>query len=211
MNNHIDYTGMNAISLWNPWPWLIVRGHKSIETRSWAPPEALIGQRIAIHAGKKLAPWPVLRHVEALAARRGFDMPEFELLDTGALVGTVELSEVREYPDAQSFFKDGLGHLCTDPEVFAVTRYGWVFKYPELEESPIPLRGLQGFFNVNIPLADRARAEGVIPPWPDPVPGISKNVAMCTDCGFILGSKACMSCDFFQSEPSGGHLNDSGR
>ena len=211
MNNHLNYTGMKALSMWNPWAWMIPRGHKTIETRSWPPPEALIGQRIAIHAAQRLAQQPVLRHVEALAARRGFDMPEFKLMPRGVLVGTVELSEIREYPDAQSFFKDGLEHLCTDPEVFVVTRYGWVFRYPELEESPVPLRGMQGLFNINLSLADRARAEGVIPPWPDPVAGSPKSLARCTACGFTLGSIACVSCDFFQPDTSGGHLNDSGR
>ena len=44
---------MKAISLHQPWASLIAVGIKTIETRSWAPPKALIGQRIAIHAAKK--------------------------------------------------------------------------------------------------------------------------------------------------------------
>lgn len=45
---------MKAISLWQPWASLIACGVKVYETRDWAPPRDLIGQRIAIHAAKKV-------------------------------------------------------------------------------------------------------------------------------------------------------------
>lgn len=45
---------MKAISLWQPWASLIACGAKPFETRSFAPPRALIGQTIAIHAAKKI-------------------------------------------------------------------------------------------------------------------------------------------------------------
>lgn len=45
---------MKAISLWQPWASLIACGAKPFETRHWAPPRELIGQRIAIHAAKKI-------------------------------------------------------------------------------------------------------------------------------------------------------------
>lgn len=45
---------MKAISLWQPWASLIAAGIKPFETRDWAPPRELIGQRIAIHAAKKI-------------------------------------------------------------------------------------------------------------------------------------------------------------
>lgn len=47
---------MKAISLWQPWASLIACGAKPFETRHWAPPRELIGQRIAIHAAKKIGP-----------------------------------------------------------------------------------------------------------------------------------------------------------
>ena len=149
MNKHLDYTGMKAISVWQPWAWLIVHGHKTIETRSWPAPEALIGQRIAIHAAQRIVPLPMWRHVAYFSMiRRGILLPNLKDMDRGALVGTVELVEVREYPDAESFFKDGYGHLCTNQVLFEPVRYGWVFRDPELEESPLAMRGRQGFFPV---------------------------------------------------------------
>jgi hypothetical protein len=47
---------MKAISLWQPWASLIACGAKPYETRHWAPPRELIGQRIAIHAAKYVGP-----------------------------------------------------------------------------------------------------------------------------------------------------------
>ena len=148
MKTHLDYTGMKAISVWQPWAWLIVHGHKTIETRSWPAPDALIGQRIAIHAAKTILPHPVWRHLVILALQKDIPLPLIKDMARGALVGTVELVEVREYPDAESFFKDGHGHLCTNEALFEPVKYGWVFRDPVMEESPLAMRGRQGFFPV---------------------------------------------------------------
>lgn len=47
---------MPALTLWQPWASLIAEGVKVIETRSWAAPTSLIGERIAIHAAAKRPP-----------------------------------------------------------------------------------------------------------------------------------------------------------
>lgn len=43
---------MKALTLWRPWPWSILHGSKRIENRPWMPPRSIVGQRIALHAGK---------------------------------------------------------------------------------------------------------------------------------------------------------------
>ena len=45
---------MKALNLHQPSASLIADGRKTIETRSWPPPRALVGERIAIHAGKQI-------------------------------------------------------------------------------------------------------------------------------------------------------------
>lgn len=45
---------MRAVTLHQPWAWCIVHAGKRLENRSWAPPAKHFGERIAIHAGKKL-------------------------------------------------------------------------------------------------------------------------------------------------------------
>lgn len=44
---------MRALTLWQPWAWAIAHAGKRIENRGWKPPRWIIGERIAIHAGKK--------------------------------------------------------------------------------------------------------------------------------------------------------------
>jgi len=43
---------MKALTIHQPWASLIIHGVKTIETRGWACPKSLIGERLAIHAGK---------------------------------------------------------------------------------------------------------------------------------------------------------------
>ena len=45
---------MKTLTLHQPWASLIADGRKTIETRSWPPPRALVGERIAIHAGRRI-------------------------------------------------------------------------------------------------------------------------------------------------------------
>lgn len=48
---------MKALTLWRPWPiamfFLRYELQKDVENRGWKPPDSIIGQRIAIHAGSK--------------------------------------------------------------------------------------------------------------------------------------------------------------
>lgn len=77
---------MKALTLIQPWASLIADGRKTIETRSWAPPKRLIGQRIAIHAGIKVE--------NELAAKWGY-----ERLPVGAVIATAKLAGVRRVVD----------------------------------------------------------------------------------------------------------------
>ncbi len=67
---------MKTLTLKRPWPYAIFFGGKAIENRTWAPPAALLGQRLAIHAGMGIDD----RGSEALLAVGGFrgDLRELE-------------------------------------------------------------------------------------------------------------------------------------
>lgn len=41
---------MYALTIHQPWAWAIQEGQKLVENRTWRPPAAVVGQRIAIHA-----------------------------------------------------------------------------------------------------------------------------------------------------------------
>ena len=47
---------MKAISIWQPFATLVVKGYKIFETRTWAAPASVIGQRIGIASTKSIRP-----------------------------------------------------------------------------------------------------------------------------------------------------------
>ena len=55
---------MKALTLWRPWSDAIVHGPKRVENRPWAPHADVVGELIAIHAGRRYddldgaAEWP---------------------------------------------------------------------------------------------------------------------------------------------------------
>ena len=76
---------MKALSIRQPWAWLIVNGYKDIENRTW--PTRFRG-RVCVHAPKLLDPgwFPVL---VAEVRSREIDVPAN--LALGALVGEVDI------------------------------------------------------------------------------------------------------------------------
>lgn len=45
---------MRALTLWPEWAWAVAHLGKDVENRGWAPPSYILGQWIAIHAGKNV-------------------------------------------------------------------------------------------------------------------------------------------------------------
>jgi len=85
---------MRVMSLWRPWSFSIFHpseNAKSIENRSWAPPIALIGQRIALHDANKF-------DVSALRLfeQNGItDFPQsYDAYPSGVIVGVVTIDRV---------------------------------------------------------------------------------------------------------------------
>lgn len=133
---------MKALSIRQPWAWLILQGHKPVENRTW--PTALRG-RIAIHAGQA-----VDRYADDWIAYRfpAITVPRLASLPRGALVGSVELygcvreGEALPDPRAEPWFTGPWGFLLRDP----------------ILTPPIPYTGRLGFFEVVAPAALAAMA-----------------------------------------------------
>ncbi|AGC36100.1 ASCH domain-containing protein [Rhizobium phage RHEph10] len=136
---------MKVISIWQPWATLIVHGYKRFETRTWAPPKSVIGQRIGIAATKNVLP----KQLEA------FNDPEFQffwdLLDEdwqfedlkrGYLLGTVLLDSFEEI--TEEFIAD----ITREEKAYGWYQGGfaWRLKEPQLLEHPIPIKGAQGLY-----------------------------------------------------------------
>lgn len=81
---------MKAISIGQPWAWLIVNGHKDIENRDW--PTAFRG-RILIHAGQTMRLKSDYREAAKFAARLGVEVPHPAELARGGIVGVATITD----------------------------------------------------------------------------------------------------------------------
>lgn len=118
---------MKALSIQQPWAWLIVNGYKDVENRDW--PTKRQGE-ILVHAGKKVD-------------RNGYEwikrsfpeipLPELRDLPIGGIVGKVTITKCVTKMESRWFFG----------------RYGFVLA----EAKPLPFspcKGALGFFEVEV-------------------------------------------------------------
>lgn len=113
-----------VLSICQPWPWMILAGHKRIENRTW--PTNYRGP-LLIHASKSRK-W---MHAAAGLRQNGFRLPADDRLKYGAIVGVVELVDVVEYA--------GREDLQDDP--FASGPLCWVLANARRFRTPFPARG----------------------------------------------------------------------
>ena len=160
---------MKAITIWQPWASLIADGRKLYETRAYAPPGALIGERIAIHAGRHRS------GANAILARNwGMDdLPLGAVVCTARLVAAHHL--VSEHvragrtprPLVRPHGSEGSRLLATgwdslhaeaDPDCvggwltrddmddYAAGRWAWRLLDVQVLDPPVPARGRQGWW-----------------------------------------------------------------
>ena len=85
-------TTLSALTVRQPWAGLIARGEKRFETRSWAPPKLLVGQRLAIHAGQARLPRDLsATQIRAIESGLGLPFARWDELPFGAIVCTAIL------------------------------------------------------------------------------------------------------------------------
>lgn len=126
---------MKALSIKQPWAWLIVHGHKDIENRDW--PTKFRGP-VLIHAGKKkdidaaqdleCGRHPVTGELQPLID---------EKCQLGGIVGVAEIVDCIDASDSPWF----------------VGRYGFVIR--NARPLPfVPFKGALGFFETELTLAN---------------------------------------------------------
>lgn len=149
---------MRALSIRQPWAWLIVNGYKDIENRDWRigrkpgfggayrDRELDFPARIYVHTGKSMdvGSWEeYIRHRLTKAQWKLFrELEEFPL---GAIVGEIDIVaciEAADYPCSPWF----------------MGKYGFVLYNPVAYKQPIPYPGRLGFFNVEIPSNNQCTA-----------------------------------------------------
>lgn len=118
---------MKALSIRQPWAWLIVNGHKDIENRSW--PTKFRGE-ILVHASKGMTQDEYLE-ADIIAAENKITIPPFEELERGGIVGKVTITDCVAKSDSPWY----------------MGQYGFVLEAAE----PLPFqpyKGALGFFEV---------------------------------------------------------------
>jgi len=144
---------MKALSIKQPWAWLICAGYKDIENRTWRigresqhGPYSSYHQanftielpcRIYVHAGKGFDSEgynSLLDYPEPLGYARQnlMNVQGRGLLARGAIIGEVDITDCVTKSDSPWF----------------VGKYGFVLTNPILYKEPIPYRGKLGFFEV---------------------------------------------------------------
>jgi len=138
---------MKCISIWQPFACLLVKGYKIFETRGWAAPPTVIGQRIGIASTKNIKP-------EQRAHFASDDFQKFysalglpSVLDDmprGYLLGSVMLDSVEliteEFLEDVSMEEQQYGW-------FNIGGYAWRMTNPIEYPHPIIIRGKQGIFD----------------------------------------------------------------
>ncbi len=116
---------MKALSIRQPWAWLIVSGHKDVENRSW--PTSFRGTFL-VHAARRFD----AEGYERVKAAMDVAMPEPDAFERGGIVGAADLVACVEQHDSPWF---------SGPYGFVLT------KARPLPFAPMP--GKLGFFEVN--------------------------------------------------------------
>lgn len=120
---------MKALSIRQPWAWLIVNGYKDIENRSWPTKQRGL---IAIHASKTMTLDDYIAGMRA-ADEQGIEIPTKAELDFGYIVGVAVIKDCVTESDSPWFFGE----------------HGFVLENAK-PCAPFPYKGQLGFFNVDL-------------------------------------------------------------
>jgi hypothetical protein len=130
---------MKAITVCEPYATLIARGIKRVENRTWPAHASIIGQRIAIHAGKS----------KAWLTPDNYGIPTAELT-FGAVVATATLADcicIGDATDAR-LVKIGWSMKGFFDHEHTEGPFCWVLSDARPLAKPIPYSGAQGIWNL---------------------------------------------------------------
>ena len=147
---------MKAITLWQPWASFVAWGWKTIETRGHRMFASLVGERIAIHAGKKwderavLVAEPYLTFVQRQLVNIMMGQYQRGNQPRGCIVATAHVCGCRPMgPD------DARAALCPS----GPGRIAYRLKNVRALATPIPCIGLQGMWNVPQSIENQIRLQ----------------------------------------------------
>lgn len=110
---------MRVLTVRQPWAWAICFAGKDVENRAFPAP--MIGERIGIHAAKRIDPMAF-----AALRRRGWDVPSSDDLPTGLIVATTTIVDLSRSSTSE-WARRGMWH--------------WILADTQVLARPVPHRG----------------------------------------------------------------------
>jgi hypothetical protein len=124
---------MKALSIKQPWAWLIVNGYKPLENRSW---KTKFTGDFLVQAGLTfdMKGWAwVVENLDQLGIDY-MNLPEPDEYEKGAIIGKATITDCISESDSPWFFGP----------------YGFKLESAEVFDESIPCKGRLGFFEVKI-------------------------------------------------------------
>ena len=125
---------MKCLSICQPFAELIIQNKKTIELRTW---NTKIRGEFLVHAPIKIRKEDCKR------------MKINEKLTTGAIIGKVELYDVKKYESLKEMKSDKKKHFASI--INKEKTFGFILKNAKPLRVPIPWKGQLGFFDVDLP------------------------------------------------------------
>lgn len=162
---------MKALSLHQPWAAAVAIGAKRVETRTW---RTSYRGRLAIHASAKAIPaslWPYLMRPHWMAALAPVLADDGDRMPYGAIVGVVELVacvptdtyrprslEAPRYHSPEDFLA---GRFWKEWQLgdYSPGRFAWELAGAVCLPEPIPCKGHQRIFNLDLATSNRVRLQ----------------------------------------------------
>jgi hypothetical protein len=102
---------LRAISVRQPWAWLIVNGYKDVENRSW---QTRHRGPILIHAGAATSDLDTAT-IDRIERRYGLELPdEYEV---GGIVGVVDIVDCKRRTDSLWHVRGNIGWVMSRPRL----------------------------------------------------------------------------------------------
>jgi hypothetical protein len=139
---------IRGLTLHRPWAWAMTRGSKRIENRVWAPPPAIVGGYVALHAGKT---WDYegAEYIRRLHPEMPGSASEHPL----GIVGVARVVDVILEERDNGFDEDPLPE---DQDRWFFGPFGWLLA-DVVAIPPVPCRGMQGLWPLPADVLARVR------------------------------------------------------
>lgn len=146
---------MKAITLKQPWAFLVCSGVKDVENRTWKCPEKHIGKRVLIHASKTSYRFDNF-YDSPLSNDQLFALPDIIQYPTihSAIIGSVRITGCTiNHPSVWAEKTEGamVGHTFVTPKGVKTT-WNWILEDAILFDEPIlNVNGKLSFWDFDLP------------------------------------------------------------